>query len=75
MQRHLVPTLAATCLLSAAPAWAADGAAAAKHIVIALHRDGIEIHVDGKMLEPGLHGDSALHAGHGAMHKRAEVIC
>lgn len=27
------------------------------------------------MLEPGLHGDSALHAGHGAMHKRAEALC
>jgi hypothetical protein len=37
--------------------------------------DGIEIHVDGEMLEPGLHGDSALHAGHGAMHKRAEALC
>jgi hypothetical protein len=37
--------------------------------------DGVEIYVDGELLETGLHGDPALHGGYEVIHKRVEVVC
>lgn len=37
--------------------------------------EGVEIYVDGELLEPGLHGDPALHGEHQVIHKRVEVVC
>jgi len=37
--------------------------------------DGVEIYVDGELLEPGLEADPALHGEHQVIHKRVEVVC
>ncbi|NNK37781.1 MAG: hypothetical protein HKP03_04830 [Xanthomonadales bacterium] len=37
--------------------------------------DGIDVFVDGELLDLGSHGDDGLHGEHGIVHKRVEVIC
>ena len=37
--------------------------------------DGLEVYVDGELLEPGLHDDGAVDVHHGMIHKRVEVYC
>jgi len=37
--------------------------------------DGIEIYVDGELLELGLDGEEGIHEGHHIVHQRVEVDC
>jgi hypothetical protein len=37
--------------------------------------EGIEIYVDGELLETGLEGEDGIHEGHHIVHKRVEVEC
>lgn len=37
--------------------------------------DGVEIYVDGELLETGFDGEECIHEGHHIVHKRIEVIC
>ncbi len=37
--------------------------------------EGVEIYVDGELLEMGMDGDAGIHGDHKVVHKRVEVIC
>ena len=37
--------------------------------------EGVEIYVDGELLETGMHGEEGLHEEHHVVHKRFEVVC
>ena len=37
--------------------------------------DGIEIYVDGELLDTGLHGEEGIHGDHHIVHKHIEVEC
>ncbi len=37
--------------------------------------EGVEIYVDGELLEMNLESDAGIHGDHKVMHKRVEVIC
>ena len=37
--------------------------------------EGVEIYVDGELLDAGLDGEEGLHEGHAVVHKKFEIIC
>ena len=38
-------------------------------------QDGIEIYVDGELMDTGMGGDQGLHEDHHVIHKNVEIIC
>ncbi|MFC1689846.1 hypothetical protein ACFL07_09375 [Pseudomonadota bacterium] len=46
-----------------------------KRIDLLRTEDGVEIYMDGELIETGLHGEHDLHEGHKVVHKEVEVIC
>ena len=46
-----------------------------KTIYLLRTADGVEIYVDGELLETGLNGEGCMHEGKHMVHKRIEVIC
>lgn len=46
-----------------------------KRIDLLRTEDGVEIYVDGELIDTGLHGDEPLHEGHKVVHKHVEVVC
>jgi hypothetical protein len=46
-----------------------------KRIDLLRTQDGVEIYVDGELIDAGVHGDHALREGHKVIHKHVEVIC
>jgi hypothetical protein len=46
-----------------------------KRIDLLRTEDGVEIYLDGELIDTGLHGDESLHEGHKVVHRHVEVIC
>jgi hypothetical protein len=46
-----------------------------KQIDLLRTEEGVEIYVDGELIDAGLHGEHDLHEGHRVVHKHVEVIC
>jgi len=46
-----------------------------KRIDLLRTEDGVEIYVDGELVDAGMHGSENLHDGHKVVHKHVEVIC
>jgi hypothetical protein len=46
-----------------------------KRIDLLRTEDGVEVYVDGELVDTGMHGGENLHDGHTVVHKHVEVIC
>jgi len=46
-----------------------------KRIDLLRTEDGVEVYVDGELIDTGVHGDESMHEGHRVVHKHVEVIC
>jgi len=46
-----------------------------KRIDLLRSKDGVEVYIDGELLDTGAHGEMAPHADHRVVHKHVEVIC